>query len=190
LGLKHNPELLLRLARECGPGACVVVVAQGAGMKQLEAAKAEQHLDALRLLPLQPAGVLPEVLAAGDVLVAVIEVDAGSYSVPSKVQSYLCAGRPILLASPPENLAARVVTREAAGLVVTPDDEAGFLAAAHRLRTDAALRVQQGASGRAYAERTFDTMKIADLFEQVLFTAAKGSRARSPMPVAQSQPAT
>jgi hypothetical protein len=33
-------------------------------------------------------------------------------------------------------------------------------------------------------------MKIADLFEQVLFTAAKGSRARSPMPVAQSQPAT
>jgi glycosyltransferase involved in cell wall biosynthesis len=190
LGLKHNPALLVRLAQTCGPDACVAVVAQGQGMKQLEAAKAEQGLDALRLLPLQPAPLLPDVLASGDVLVAVIEVDAGSYSVPSKVQSYLCAGRPILLASPAENLAARVVTREAAGLVVTPDDEAGFLAAAARLRADAALRLRQGAQGRAYAERSFDTMKIADMFEQVLFTAAKGSRARGPMPVAQSQPAT
>ena len=69
----------------------MVVVAQGAGMKLLEDAKAKRRLDSLRLLPLQPIARFPEVLAAGDVLVAVIEADAGTYSVPSKVQSYLCA---------------------------------------------------------------------------------------------------
>jgi glycosyltransferase involved in cell wall biosynthesis len=190
LGLKHNPGLLLRLAQACGPGDAVVVVAQGAAMKQLEAARTEQNLTALKLLPLQPAALLPDVLASADVLVAVIEADAGTYSVPSKVQSYLCAGRPILLAAPAENLAARVVQTQAAGLVVSPDDEAGFLAAAAQLRADPALRARQSANGRAYAERTFDTAKITDLFEEVLYAAAKGSRLPKPLGRTQSQPAT
>jgi colanic acid biosynthesis glycosyl transferase WcaI len=104
------------------------------------------------------------------VLVAVIEADAGTYSVPSKVQSYLCAGRPILLAAPSENLAARVVARENAGIVVAPDGS-DFMAAAIRLRHDNELRAEQGANGRAYAERAFDMIKIVDAFEETLCAA-------------------
>ena len=136
----------------------------------LEDAKAKHRLDSLRLLPLQPIARFPEVLAAGDVLVAVIEADAGTYSVPSKVQSYLCAGRSILLAAPSENLAARVVARENAGIVVAPDGS-DFMAAAIRLRHDNELRAQQGANGRAYAERAFDMIKIVDAFEETLCAA-------------------
>ena len=175
LALKHDPGLLIRLAQCCGPGASVVVVAQGAGMVQLEDAKAKHRLDSLRLLPLQPIARFPEVLAAGDVLVAVIEADAGTYSVPSKVQSYLCAGRSILLAAPSENLAARVVARENAGIVVAPDGS-DFMAAAIRLRGDNELRAQQGANGRAYAERAFDMMKIVDAFEETLYAAIPRNR--------------
>lgn len=167
LALKHNPDLLVRLAQNCGPRTLVVVVAQGAGMKHLEDAKAKHRLDSLRLLPLQPIARFPEVLATGDVLVAVIEADAGTYSVPSKVQSYLCAGRSILLAAPGENLAARVVARENAGIVVAPDGS-DFMAAAIRLRHDNELRAQQGANGRAYAEKAFDMIKIVDAFEETL----------------------
>jgi colanic acid biosynthesis glycosyl transferase WcaI len=170
LGLKHNPDLLVRLAKDCGPGTSVVVVAQGAGMKQLEDAKAKHRLGSLKLLPLQPITRFPEVLAAGDVLVAVIEPDAGTYSVPSKVQSYMCAARPILLAAPSENLAARVVARENAGIVVAPDGS-DFMAAAIRLRDNNELRAQQGANGRAYAERAFDMTKIVDAFEEALCAA-------------------
>ena len=47
-----------------------------------------------------------------------IEADAGKFAVPSKVPSYMCAGRPILLAAPKENLAARTVARANAGIVV------------------------------------------------------------------------
>jgi colanic acid biosynthesis glycosyl transferase WcaI len=170
LALKHNPDLLVRLAQNCGPRTLVVVVAQGAGMKHLEDAKAKHRLDSLRLLPLQPIARFPEVLATGDVLVAVIEADAGTYSVPSKVQSYLCAGRSILVAAPRENLAARVVARENAGIVVAPDGS-DFMAAAIRLRHDNELRAQQGANGRAYAERAFDMIKIVDAFEETLCSA-------------------
>jgi len=167
LGLKHNPNLLIRLARESDQDTRVVAVAEGVGVTQLKAA-AFPALDALKLLPLQPVANLAKVLATGDVLVAMIEGDAGNFAVPSKVQSYLCAGRPILLAAPATNLAARIVARENAGIVVDPGDEAGFLAAAARLRADPDLRARLGANGRLYAERTFDIIRITDRFEAVL----------------------
>ena len=57
------------------------------------------------------------------------------------------------------------MTRENAGIVVAPDGR-DFIAAAIRLRDDNELRAQQGANGRAYAERAFDMMKIVDAFEE------------------------
>jgi glycosyltransferase involved in cell wall biosynthesis len=144
-------------------------------MKQLEAAKAEHRLESLRLLPLQPATRFPEVLATGDVLVGLLETDAGTFSVPSKVQSYLCAGRPILLAAPSGNLAARNVASEDAGIVVGPQDQAGFAAAAAQLRDNPELRERLGANGRAYAVRTFDIIKITNCFEKVLRMAVNRS---------------
>jgi glycosyltransferase involved in cell wall biosynthesis len=80
----------------------------------------------------------------------------------------MCAGRPILLAAPKENLAARTVEKAQAGIVVDPADEAGFLSAARRLRDSPELRASLGANGRAYAERTFDMKRITDKFERVL----------------------
>lgn len=168
LGRKHNPNLLLRLAEEFGPRDAVVVVAQGVSVQQLHDAKVANRLDSLKLLPLQPAESFHDVLATADILVAMIEADAGTFAVPSKVPSYMCAGRPILLAAPGENLAARIVERANAGIVVEPSDAAGFIAAARRLRDDPRLRAQLGANGRAYAERTFDIGKITDKFESVL----------------------
>ena len=88
--------------------------------------------------------VLPDVLGSADVLVAILEADAGVFSVPSKVLSYFCAGRPVLLAVPRENLAAKIVVESGAGLVVEPSDVAGFCRAAQQLidRRNCARRVR------------------------------------------------
>ena len=67
---------------------------------------------------------------------------------PSKVLSYLCGGRPVLAAIPPENLAARTIERAGAGLVVSPTDEEAFLVAAKRLRVEDALRLDAGRAAR------------------------------------------
>ncbi|MEO0982771.1 MAG: glycosyltransferase family 4 protein [Pseudomonadota bacterium] len=173
LGLKHNPDLLIGLARALrdDPNARVVVVSAGSGVEALEAAKAQEDLDNLVLLPLQPFEALPDVLATADVLMAVIERDAGLFSVPSKILSYLCAGMPILLAAPEENLAAKTVKAAECGLVVEPESEADWLAAAQRLAEDPALRESMGAKGRAHAEANFDISIVADRFEAV-FDAA------------------
>ena len=127
LALKHNPEFLSETARSVGEQADVVVVGFGVGADRL--AKQSAGLDNLTVLPLQPFAEFPQVLASADILVAVIEADAGTFSVPSKVLSYLCAGRPIVLASPADNLAARILTESGAGVVVGPNDQAGFVAA-------------------------------------------------------------
>jgi putative colanic acid biosynthesis glycosyltransferase WcaI len=181
LGLKHRPELLYTLARARVEDADVVVISEGLGEQRLRRMLAEDPLPNLRLLPFQPMADYPDVLGAADVLVALLEPTAGTFSVPSKVLSYLCAGRPILGAIPPENLAARTVQRAGAGLVVSPVDEEGFLLAAKQLRTDRWLRSDSGRQARAYAEATFDTMAIADRFLQVIDTAlgrAPAPRAR------------
>lgn len=170
LGLKHNPDLLAGLARAFAddPATRVVVVSQGLGREFLEMAKQAEGLDNLLLLDWQPFEQLPEVLASADVLLAILEPEAGRFAVPSKVLTSLCTARPILAAIPPENLAARTLEAAGGGLCVAPGDGEGFVAAARRLREDEALRRDLGGAGRAYAERTFDIERIGQRFLSVL----------------------
>lgn len=87
---------------------------------------------------------------------------------PSKTLSYLCAGRALLVAAPAQNEAARVVQRAGAGLVVSPDDPAEFIAAAERLLANRELCAQLGTNGRRYAEENFSIRKTADRFLAVM----------------------
>jgi glycosyltransferase involved in cell wall biosynthesis len=170
MGMKHNPELILRLAQRFrdAPEVRVVVISEGLGATWLADKKEELDLDNLALYGFQPFEVLPQALASSDVLVAVLEPDAGVFSVPSKVLSYLCVSRAVLLAVPPENLASRIVSKSGAGLTAPSDDPEAFVEAATRLFNDRSLRERCGRNARTYAETTFDIEKITDRFEQVL----------------------
>lgn len=170
LGLKHNPDLLRRLAVEVAPldDVRVVVASEGRGAEWLAERAAAEHLDNLVLLPFQPIEVFPEVLASAEVLLAVLEPEAGVFSVPSKVLSYHCAGRAILASVPAANLSARTIAAAGSGVTVEPDDADGFVAAARRLLDDPAVRHDHGANARAYAERAFDVRAIGERFEAIL----------------------
>jgi colanic acid biosynthesis glycosyl transferase WcaI len=177
LGLKHRPELLYRLADQRSGDADVVVISQGMGEARLRELLRDRPMPNLHLLPFQPIDDYPDILGAADVLVALLEPTAGTFSVPSKVLSYLCAGRPILAAIPPENLAARTIEKAGAGIVVPSTDEESFLVAAKQLRVDDDLRTAAGRQARGYAESTFDTAVIADRFQAVIERAIDRSAA-------------
>lgn len=176
LGMKHNPGHLANLARAWrdDPRVRIVVVSEGLGRRWLEDVKATEALDNLVLLDFQPIDRLSDVLASADALVVLLEAYAGALSVPSKVYSYFCAGRPILGALPAANLARRLVEGEAAGLCVDPGDEAAFLAAAHRLYEDAALRRSCAERQIDHAARIFDIDRIGPRFLSVLNDACAG----------------
>lgn len=169
LALKHNPDLLWALAEAFGEkeGVRVVLAASGVCVDELKARHLAHPLANLLFLPLQPIEDFPQLLGSADVVVALLEDDAGEFSVPSKVLSYLCSGRPVLLSAPLGNLAARIVEQAGAGSCVPAGDAEAFIAAARGLYEDGALRRSQGAAGRAYAEATFDIVKVADRFEEV-----------------------
>lgn len=173
LGMKHNPELLLEIAERFrdDDSVRVVVVSEGIGSDWLRDKAAERGLGNLVMLPFQPFEQLPQVLATGDVLLSVLEEDAGVFSVPSKVLTYLCAKRALLLAVPGVNLAARIIANQKAGLTVQPSDSAGFVEAATRLFSDDMLRKECATNARTYAEATFSIAPIADKFESILCVA-------------------
>lgn len=172
LGRKHNPLLLRDLLDELARrsvAASLTVVSEGDGADLLR-----PHAgDRLRVLPFQAAADLPEALASADVLVAVLEEAAGRFSIPSKVLSYLAAGRAVLALMPSDNPAAEDV--RAAGGMVVPPTAAGIAEAAGWLEALAAdlphLR-DLGARARRYAEDRFAIGPISREFGQVLEEAA------------------
>jgi len=168
--MKHNPELLLKLVTNYSDIANVriVVISEGAGRQWLEEKKQCLNLDNLILLDYQPFDRLSEVFGCATVLVAILEPDAGVFSVPSKVLSYHCAHRPLLLAVPEENLAARIVAREESGICVDPRNIDEFIEAARRLLGDEDLRARLADNAIRYAQDKFDIQPITDRFLSVI----------------------
>ena len=171
LGLKHNPDVLFDLALD-QPDAHVVVISEGLGAEHLATRKAQTPAPNLQLLPFQPWEHLPDVLGAADVLLVLLEAEAGGFSVPSKVLTSLCAGRPILAAMPLENLGSRTIERAGAGIVVASGEEDAFRDGARRLRGDLQLRGRCAEGARAYAESAFAIESITDRFLEVIRRAA------------------
>lgn len=170
LGMKHDPDLLLQLAvrlRE-RENVRIVVVSEGLGAVFLNRKKKELNLENLITIGFQPFQILPSVLASADVLVAILEPDAGVFAVPSKVLTYMCAKRPLLLAVPSMNLAARIVGDNGAGIVVPPSNETAFINAAIKLINDDKLRASLASNGLKYAQKTFNIEKITDRFEEII----------------------
>jgi glycosyltransferase involved in cell wall biosynthesis len=163
LGMKHSPRLLIALAEGIAkvPDAMVVVVSSGKAASWIAQEGQRLGLQNLKVLPFRPVGEFQTMLAAAGVLLCILEPEAGSFSVPSKVLSYLVAGRPILMAIPHQNLAHRIVIDTGAGLAAPPTDESAFVAAGVQLLNDAELRRRCGTAGRQYAEQHFEIGRIA-----------------------------
>jgi glycosyltransferase involved in cell wall biosynthesis len=190
LGLKHDPELLLRLAlANATSGLQVVVVSEGAGPDWLAQRKAELGVANLTILPFQPMERYSEVLGAGDILLAMIGREAAGFSVPSKILSYLAAGKPVVASITADNDAAATIKAADAGIVVEPGDVADFCDGVRRLIADPDERRRLGRNARLFAESRFDVEAKAAQFEEtfaaILRPAGQRSRIRSLEPASQ-----
>lgn len=176
LGRKHNPKLLVDLleATSATHNAELVVVSEGDGAEDIRQAAAERPDSQITVLPFQSAEDLPLVLGSGDVLVAILEPEASKFSIPSKVLSYMSAGRPILGLMPADNPAAEDILATG-GLVATPD-AAGIRSAAgwiDRLVNDPDLIETTGKNARRLAEEKFGIEPITDRFVEVIESAVR-----------------
>ncbi len=172
LGLKHNPAILLDLARAgAAKGLEVVVVSEGKAAQWLEESARADCVGNLTVLPFQPMKLYAQLLGAGDILLAILGAEAAAFSVPSKILSYLAAGKPVVASLANDNDTAKIVESVGAGRVVSPDDNAAFIGQTLALADDPGLRTAMGENGRAFAEANFAVDTIADRFEAVFADA-------------------
>lgn len=188
LGLKHDPALLLQLAQASAQsGLKVVVVSEGAGPNWLARRKVGLGVDNLTILPFQPMELYPEVLGAGDILLAMIGREAAGFSVPSKILSYLAAGKPVVASIAADNDATATIREARAGIVVEPGDVAGFCDAVRRLAADPEECRRLSRNARLFAESRFDVEAKAAQFEETF--AAIRRPAAQPVRIRSLEPA-
>jgi colanic acid biosynthesis glycosyl transferase WcaI len=158
LGMKHNPDVLLQLARQYKNDidTIIVIISEGPGAEWLKIAVAKERLSNVRFFNYVDFEELPFVLSSADVLIAILEKDAGAYCVPSKVLTYHCIGRPLLLSVPRKNLVSKIVINHASGLITEPEEIGAFCHSADMLKKNDRLRTTMGENAVKYANKKFN----------------------------------
>ncbi len=170
LGMKQNPQYIYDIAKRMEsryPEVMFVVVSEGVGIELLKENQSKISLSNLLLLPFQPFEKLPQVLASADALLSILDDEAGTYCVPSKVWSSFCAQRPSLLVVPEFNLAAKITNKIEAGIVINEDIINNLEKSILLLKNNPQLKKQMALNARRYAENNFDIEVIAAKFIQV-----------------------
>jgi colanic acid biosynthesis glycosyl transferase WcaI len=135
--------------------------------------------ETVHLLGRRPVAAMPRYLSLGDVLLATLRRDpAFELTIPTKLQSYLACGRPVLASLDGEG--ARVVQEAGAGLTCPPEDPGALAEAVRRLRamSDEARR-ELGRRGRLYFEENFEREKLVSRVEGMMTEAIEERRCAS-----------
>jgi colanic acid biosynthesis glycosyl transferase WcaI len=142
-----------------------LLIGQGEELAALEEAIRQRQLRNIRLLPLQPADALAEMYSAASVLLLNQKAAVVESVIPSKLLTYMAAGRPILAAVSDKSETARYVERAKCGRIIHSEDPMALVEAALSLRADGALREKLGSNGRAYVLEHFTKDKILREYE-------------------------
>lgn len=123
-----------------------------------------------------PLTAMPSIMSCASVLlVSLVRSPIMGQTVPSKIQAYLAAGKPIIASLDGEG--ARVI-REAGAGVVAPAEDPRRLADAILLLREASTEEleRMGRNARAYYEANFEPRLLAQKLKQALLSSQKVSR--------------
>lgn len=139
----------------------LVLVGSGSRSEWLRQEVARRRLGNVQLPGRFAPEAMPDILAqASALLVSLARSPIMSQTVPSKVQAYLAAGKPIIAALDGEG--ARVVDESGAGVSCPAEDAAALAQAVLRLRAMPSDELQRmGEAGQTYYMKNFDPAVLA-----------------------------
>jgi glycosyltransferase involved in cell wall biosynthesis len=169
LGTAQSLDTLVRAAERLRhlPDLKMIIVGSGSMQAWLERQKNEKALDNLLLAGRFPPEAMPPIFSrAKGLLVTLKRDEIFSYVIPSKVQAYLAAGRPIIAALDGEG--AKIVEEAGAGLACPAEDAEALANRIEKLYTmNKTERETMGRAGRAYFLEHFEmstqTQRLIDL---------------------------
>jgi glycosyltransferase involved in cell wall biosynthesis len=171
-------EAAARLKDE--PDVHWVILGDGRMQPWLEREIRRRGLEAsVHLLGRHPVESMPRFFALADVLLVTLRRDpVFALTVPSKIQSYLACGRPVVAALDGEG--ARVIEESGSGLAAPAGDAGALAQAVRRLkRMTRDEREALGRSGRRYFEREFERERLLSRLEQWMGELASERRCAS-----------
>jgi len=175
MGFAQGLEAVLHAARICAtsvPRARFILVGGGADRERLERIAREIAPGNVRFVPQQPMSEIGRFLAAADVLLVHLKDDPlFRITIPSKIQAYLAAGKPILAGVGGDS--AALIRRSGAGIVCEPEVPASIAAAVEELAAASATRLaDMGRSGCEFYHRELSLSVGVNRFERVFQAAA------------------
>jgi len=148
-----------------------ILVGQGEERAEIEEEITRRRLKNIKMLPLQPADGLADMYSAADVLLLNQKVTVEDAVIPSKLLTYMAAGRSVLAAANERSEAAQLIRSAQCGFVVPAEDPERLVEAAVSLWQNVSLRQRFGQNGRAFADRNFTKQRVLQdydvLFRQV-----------------------
>ncbi len=170
MGAKQALDSAVRAARLAGEDGSIrlALVGDGPERRGLEALAAERAAGSVRLLPLQPDAVFLRLLAGADAFLLSQRADVVDGIAPSKLLTYMSAGRPVLAAVHPDSAAAHLVREAGCGVVIAPEDPPALADAMRALSRDADRCRALGRAGRRFAEGRFERGGVLARWESLL----------------------
>ncbi|MCH7970832.1 MAG: glycosyltransferase family 4 protein [Chloroflexi bacterium] len=145
-----------------------VLVGDGAMKARIERTVNERRLINVKMLPMQPPEIYPQILAASDICLVTLDSRLKTPVVPGKLQAIMASGRPVLAAVPADGDVPRIIQDADCGVVVGADDGEGMASAIQSMMKDATRLEEMGNNGRTYAEKHFAKSSILNQFTSKL----------------------
>jgi glycosyltransferase involved in cell wall biosynthesis len=151
-----------------------IVLGEGRMRPWVEAQVRERGLAAtFHLLGARPPQRMPHYFAHADVLLATLRREPiFAYTIPSKIQSYIACGRPVIAAL--EGEGGRIIREAGAGWVVPPEDPQALAEAVLAARSLARPELDaMGGRGEAWFREHFEREKLLSRLEGLLAEVAR-----------------
>ncbi|MDQ3766440.1 MAG: glycosyltransferase family 4 protein [Actinomycetota bacterium] len=177
VGLSQSMGMVLDSAMALEYDRDIVFVINGGGAVLEEVARRARLLPNVRLVGMQPAARLPQVLGAADVHLVPLKRGLARSSVPSKVYSILAAGRPLVASVDEGSEVALLVERANAGVAVAPGDAEALTKAIKRLIDDPDEAHRMGRAARRFVQGWASPAAVAASYENLFKELSAPARA-------------
>jgi len=167
MGAKQGLETVVDAASELADERVMLTfVGDGNRRPELESRAARLGLNNVRFVPLQTD--LPGTLAAADLLVLAQRGQVVDSVAPSKLLSYMAAGKPIVAAVNKYSEAGRLVREADCGIVVPPDDPVALAAALRHYRNCPEEYSGLGEAGRRHVAEYYERSHILEQWSKLV----------------------
>lgn len=173
LGNAQNIEIIIDAARKLkdNPKIELVIFGKGGLEDEIKQTKANEQLDNLKILPLQPYERVSKVYGLGHVCIVACKPGLGGAAMPSKTWSIMSSGRAVL-ANFDEGELKEILENNNCGVFTKSGDLAGFVSTIENLSQHLEQCVEMGVNGRQFIldnlTRSVGTQKYVNVIKSVV----------------------